>query len=136
MRICIPSQDDQGLRSEVHEHFGSAPWFTFADTESSTAKPVPNPSCHHHPGSCQHIPLLRGRQVEAVVGRGIGRKACQSLREEGIEVYASEKQTVGEVLEELASGQLVPMDFASACTGGFRRGGGRGHHHHGEHAHH
>ena len=33
MKICIPTMDDRGREGMPSDHFGSAPFFTFVDTE-------------------------------------------------------------------------------------------------------
>lgn len=129
MKICIPSQDGRGLESSVHGHFGSAPWFTFVDTESGELEAVQNPSCEHSPGSCHHVGMLSRRGVDVVVSAGIGRRALAGLADAGITVTMAAADRVGTVVEMAKAGELEKFRFDAACAGGFHRGGGRGHRH-------
>lgn len=35
MKICMPTEPNNGLSSKVCDHFGSAPFFTVYDTDNS-----------------------------------------------------------------------------------------------------
>ena len=96
MNICIPSQDGRGLDSEVHGHFGSAPWFTFVNTGTGEVDSVANPACGSGGGNCHHVGMLASRGVEAVFSSGMGRRAWSGLKDAGIEVYAAPGRTVRE----------------------------------------
>ncbi len=135
MKLCIPSRDDRGLESETVGHFGRAPYFTIVDTESGHIDSRPNPSCHTHPGVCQHVDTLRALGVDAVAGVGVGRRAWQGLHDAGIEVYASPAPRVGDVVEAVKAGTVDAMDESAAC-GGHRHGHGHGHGHGEGHHHH
>lgn len=142
MNICIPSQDDRGLESEVHDHFGSAPWFTIVNTENGQAKSVRNPSCHTSMGSCHHVDMLRAKNVAVVVSSGMGRRAWSSLREAGITVRAAPARGVKEIVAAVKEGDAPPLALESACAGGHEhhhgrgRGFGQGHGHGCGHDHH
>ena len=142
MNICIPSQDDRGLDSEVHDHFGSAPWFTIVNTENDRAKPVRNPSCRQSVGSCHHIDMLHAKNVAVVVSSGMGRRAWSSLREAGITVLAAPARSVKEIVAAVKEGDAPPLALESACVGrqehhqGHGQGRGFGHGHGCSHAHH
>ena len=129
MNICIPSQDDRGLESEVHDHFGSAPWFTIVNTENDQAKPVRNPSCHQSVGSCHHIDMLRAKNVAVVVSSGMGRRAWSSLSEAGITVLAAPAWGVKEIMAAVKEGDAPPLALESACSGGHEHHDGHGHGH-------
>ncbi len=141
MKICIPSQDDRGLESEVHDHFGSAPWFTVVDTESGEAESFRNPSCHRDHGSCHHVDTLRSRGVAAVVSSGIGRRAWNALDEAGIKVFSATTRKVGDLVIAVQAGDAEPLNLDSTCQGhgshqhGEGRGMGCGHGHGDGHGH-
>ena len=42
MLACIPTVDDAGRAARVHEHFGSAPFFTLYGSDSDVAVTDPN----------------------------------------------------------------------------------------------
>jgi predicted Fe-Mo cluster-binding NifX family protein len=126
MRIFIPSDDGRGLESNVHGHFGSAPWFTIVDTDSGTAEAVENPACGASPGACHHVGMLSRRGIEAVVCAGMGRRAVSGLADAGIRVLVAPDRRIAEVVEMAKAGDLRAMEFDAACAGGFHHGHGRG----------
>ena len=42
MKICIPTETNQGNTAQVYGHFGSAPYFTIYDTEAKSLEVVDN----------------------------------------------------------------------------------------------
>lgn len=126
MNICIPSQDGRGLESEIHGHFGSAPWFTFVNTETGEVESVANPACKSGGGTCHHVGILASRGVDAVFSSGIGRNAWSGLKDAGIDVYAAPGRTVRENVGLLKTGEAARLDLSSTCIGGHH---GSGHQH-------
>ena len=37
MKVCFPTQTNEGLAAAVYGHFGSAPFFTLCDTQDGAA---------------------------------------------------------------------------------------------------
>ena len=128
MKVCIPTEDNAGLTARISPHFGSAPWFTFVDTESGNTRSVPNLEHEHQPGTCDAAGSIAGMDVEAVVCGGFGRRAFRSMRETGIPVYVTESPSVGDAVEAFRRDLLVQLLEEDACSGGHGRG--RHHHHH------
>jgi predicted Fe-Mo cluster-binding NifX family protein len=121
MKICIPAEDDRGLDARLCDHFGSAPCFAFYDTASGELEVLIHDGGHHAPGQCEPTGHLASRGVEAVVCRGLGRRALDRLTALGVEVLVTRETTVRAAVEALASGRLPAMGAGEAC------GGGRGH---------
>ena len=46
MRICIPTERDDGAASPLSRHFGRAPLFSIVDTDTGSIETLANP----HPG--------------------------------------------------------------------------------------
>lgn len=144
MRICIPTEDNNGLDSRLAAHFGATPFFTLVDLDTGAIETRPNPACHSHPGSCHHVDLLRSERVDAVVSSGLGRKAYQALQQAGIPVLLPAGPKVADVVAALRRGENTPMDLDKTCRGhdhGHDHGHGHGHRHqhchqHGHHDHH
>ena len=61
MKICIPTMDDRGKEGMPSDHFGSAPFFTFVDTETGEYEAVRNGGSSHVHGSCQPLKFLGTR---------------------------------------------------------------------------
>ncbi len=125
MRLCIPTEDDRGLESELHGHFGTARYFTLIDPDRGDLEIVPNPDCHQDQSSCPHTALLAHHRVDTVACAGIGRRAFAALHDAGIEVLALQQRTVSEIVSTAAEHRLSPLTSEKACCGG--RGSGSGH---------
>lgn len=128
MKLCIPTDDDQGLAGQLSSHFGSAPYFTLVDSETGDVRVVLNVHAEHEPGACVSAQALMGYGVGAVICRGLGRRAFGRLRVMGLPVYVAEDEEVADALEAFRAGRLARLTSEAACHGG--RGGGH-HHHHG-----
>ncbi|MEW6745540.1 MAG: NifB/NifX family molybdenum-iron cluster-binding protein [Planctomycetota bacterium] len=140
MTICIPVMKDQGLKSALSSHFGSAPLFMIVDTESGSCRAVRNENQHHGHGMCMPLQSLAGEQLDGVVVGGIGRGALVKLRAAGLRVFLAQHETVEEAVAALKAGTLRTVTPATACgqhgrrqhvagqqgPGLGRQGGGRG----------
>lgn len=60
MKVCFPVQKDEGVESQVYNHFGSAPAFIVVDTEGKGVQRVDNRDLHHAHGACNPIMALDG----------------------------------------------------------------------------
>ena len=137
MRICIPTLDDRGRESTPSDHFGSAPFFTFFDTETEDYESLPNQGADHVHGSCHPLRHLGEGDVDAVICRGLGRRAFAKLSEQGVEVFVTLERNAGDSVKALADGRLRLLTSDQACHGhshghshghggGGWGGGGRG----------
>lgn len=117
MIICIPVQEDRGLDSPVSAHFGSAPAFVLADTETRTVTAIGNSNAHHAHGMCQPLAALSGHSFDAVVVGGIGAGALGKLQAAGITVYRATGGTVADVIEAVGTGIMQVMTLQGACGG-------------------
>ena len=125
MRVCIPTMDDRGREGMPSDHFGSAPFFTFVDTETGEYEPVRNGGSSHVHGSCQPLKFLGTRPVDAVIVRGLGRRAFSRLADAGVEVFVTLEANAGETIAAFKDGRLKRLTSDEACHG--HDGGGRGH---------
>lgn len=117
MKIAFPTQENKGIESRVHGHFGSAHYFVFVDTEEDSTDTVENPDRDHLHGHCQPLKALNGRQVDAIIVGGIGGGALRKLLLEGIKVYRAAQGSVQDNLELLTSGKLSVFTLDQTCAG-------------------
>lgn len=127
MKICIPTQDDLGLESQLFGHFGSAPFFTIVQVDDGDLQVVRNSGLHSHPGSCHHVDELRANGIDAIACAGIGRRAFVGLQEAGIDVLLPEHGTVDKIVEAVRLGQLRKLSPDEVCGGGRPGGASSGH---------
>lgn len=109
MKICIPTNDQNGLDSQVSAHFGRAPHLAVVDAASLAVEFLPRDV-----KGCRASESLRGRDVDAVLCHGMGQGALANLGAVGIPVYLTRARTVREVLAGVAD--MVRMDPGSACS--------------------
>lgn len=117
MKVCIPVENDRGLESQVYGHFGSAPLFVLADTETMRVEPLANSDRGHIHGQCSPVKALAGLKPDAVLVGGIGPGALHGLRSLGIRVFRCDDVTVAEALRRLNAGELQEMDEVATCAG-------------------
>jgi predicted Fe-Mo cluster-binding NifX family protein len=130
MNICIPTMDDRGKEGMPADHFGSAPFFTFVNTETGEYEPVRNGGSSHVHGACQPLKNLGSRPVDAIVCRGLGRRAFSRLADQGIQVFVTLEKDVENTVDALKEGRLRTLTSEEAC-GGHSHGHGNGHERHG-----
>jgi predicted Fe-Mo cluster-binding NifX family protein len=123
MLLCVPTRGPGGKDDVVHDHFGSAPCFTLYNSETEELTVLDNRNAHHDHGTCHPMNQLQHHKIDAIVCRGMGRRAVEALSAEGVKVYMAQSESVGEAIEACLAGRLSEIDPAKACRG------------HGQHAH-
>jgi predicted Fe-Mo cluster-binding NifX family protein len=116
MTICIPTTTNEGKEALVHEHFGSAQFFTLCDTETGMVEVIANSDQQHAHGMCQPLSIFADRHIDAVLCGGMGVRAVQKLNQSGIRAYRAIPGTVAEVLEQFAGGRLAEITVENACN--------------------
>jgi len=117
MKICIPIDKDNGKKSKVYNHFGSAPYFAIYDIEKDEFEVRQNSNQHHIHGACHPLAVLKDKNINAIVCAGMGARAVQLLFKAGIKAYRTDASTVEEVLERLKHKELPEITVKDACTG-------------------
>lgn len=116
MKICLPTETSQGLKAPLYGHFGSAPFFTLADTETGILEVRDNQGQVHAHGACHPAGALEGLGIQAVICGGMGLRALHKLEEAGIEVYRSGALTVEEALCEIREKRVEKLTGEGACA--------------------
>jgi predicted Fe-Mo cluster-binding NifX family protein len=116
MKICIPSEQDRGLKSLTYSHFGSAPYFILYDTVSGAVRAFRNADEHHAHGTSHPLKALSGEMIDAVIVGGIGGRAIAGLNGLGIKVYRSVPGMVKDNVDLLEKGQLAELTPDEACA--------------------
>jgi predicted Fe-Mo cluster-binding NifX family protein len=121
MLACIPTNGEAGLDDTVSEHFGSAPYFTLYNAAIDEIQVIDNRNAQHSHGTCHPLNQLRRYHIDAIICRGMGRRAILALNGEGIRTYEAGSARVADVVEQIRSNSLVEMDPARACRGHGQR---------------
>lgn len=123
MKLCFPVQVDQGVDSDVFNHFGSAPLFIVYETEEKSVGKIENQDLNHVHGKCNPLKALDGKMVDAIIVGGIGAGAITRLNEMGIKVYKATDGTVQKNIDAFEASSLVEMNVNHACGGHGKSGG-------------
>lgn len=116
MKLCIPTETNEGKNAKVHGHFGSAPYFTIVDTEKDSVETIANANQHHSHGMCQPMNTLSGKNIDAVVTVGMGGHAVKKLNEGGMKAYRAVPGTVADIVNQFAKGGLQEITVDNACA--------------------
>ena len=117
MKVGFAVQKDEGIESQVYNHFGSAPAFILVDAETREAVTVQNSDLQHVHGMCNPVSALGGKEVSAVVVGGIGPGALMKLNAMGVKVYEAGARTVKENLKLLSENRLQELSMSGCCQG-------------------
>lgn len=115
MRICIPTETDDGLRAKINAHFGSAPYFTIYDTNKEVFEVINNSNQHHMHGMCQPMSALDKKKIDVVVCGGMGLRAVTKLNDSGIKAYKAIDGTTADVIRRYKEGSLEEITPDIAC---------------------
>ncbi len=116
MKIAFPTQENQGDKSAVYGHFGSAEFFILIDADTDESQVVVNSDLNHTHGKCQPLVALGGNKVDAVVVGGIGGGALRKLRDAGIKVYRAVEGSVSENFQLIKTGKLPEFSMDHTCS--------------------
>ena len=128
MRLLIPTTDASGLTAPMSGHFGRAPYYAVADTDSGAVLTVANPSVSHGHGDCVPATEVFGPGgFDAVICQGIGRGAIGRLEQAGIPVFVHSGPDVASALAAFRSRDLRAAGTDDGCGGSGGSCGGHGH---------
>ena len=116
MKVCIPTETNEGKSAKVFGHFGSAPYFTIVDTEKDSVEIIDNANQHHAHGMCQTMSAFMDKKIDAVVTGGMGSRAVQKLNEGGIKAYRAIPGTVADIVSQFTKGGLEEITVSNACA--------------------
>jgi predicted Fe-Mo cluster-binding NifX family protein len=115
MKVGFAVQRDEGLESQVYNHFGSAPMFLVVETGAAEVQTIHNQDLNHSHGACSPMKALGGQQIDALVVGGIGGGALMRLNAMGVKVYSAEAPTIRENLQLLSGNRLPELSMNNAC---------------------
>ena len=108
MRIAISLETNNGLDSQVAQHFGRCPYFAIIDVEGEEIKStqvVENPYYTGH--QVGQVPaFIHEQKAEVMLSGGMGGRAIQFFQQFGIETATGASGTVASTLENYFSGKL------------------------------
>ena len=134
MRVAISAQNNNGLESQVAQHFGRCPFFAFVEVQDEkivSVEVVDNPFLGGH--QVGQVPgFIHDQKADVMLSGGMGGRAIQFFEDFGIGVSTGASGSVQEAVKKYLAGEL---NEAAPCAESVAHGhGGNGHDH--EHDHH
>jgi len=126
MKICFPVQKDEGMKSVVYDHFGSAPLLAVVDTNAHSVTIVESPVQSRTQEAWSPLMALGSQKIDAIIVAGIGSGAISGLNKKGIRVYRSQAATIQENMT-MFKDRSLPELTSEQCCGGHNQEGGCGH---------
>ena len=117
MKVCFPVSENQGLTSQIFNHFGSAPEFVVVDMITNEFQSISNNDTVHEHGACNPVAGLGGNHVDAIVVGGIGGGALHKLNSAGIRVFKAYGGSISENIDMLKLGTLQEYLPGHTCGG-------------------
>ena len=124
MKLCLPVKEDNGINSQVSEHFGSAPYFIIVDTENLECKTITNTNSEHSHGMCQPLSVLSAYTFDGIVVGGIGAGALNKLRASNIKVFKTGFGNIADSVKAYKENKLEEMSLNLTCAGHGEHGCG------------
>ncbi len=117
MKVCFPVQQDEGMKSVLYDHFGSAPMMAIVDTDANSVVMLKNPNEENTEGIWSPLNALANEKIDAVVVAGIGTGAITGLKQRGIKVYRAKSTTIQENITKIKAGELTDVGAEQCCSG-------------------
>ena len=132
MKIAV-SSTGENLDSQLDPRFGRCAYYLVVDSDDMSFEVYPNESAAMGGGAgIQTAQFLASKGVQAVISGNCGPNAVQTLSAAGIELFAGEQKTVGDVVKKFVTDNLKPTNeptlesHLGMGTGGRGGSGGRG----------
>lgn len=126
-RVIIPVEDEQGINSQVAQHFGRAPYFAIIDIDGSNLNVKTQPNRGEHMGGTGHPhENLLALKPNVIVAHGMGPGGLNNFKNAKVQVLKANANTVKEVITAFNENKLTQL--TGGCT--------HAHHHVHEHGNH
>lgn len=107
MIVALPVSENNGMDSEICQHFGRTRYFAFARIENGEVvdlKIKENPYQEHGFGDLPNF--VRENNADIVIAYGMGERAIELFNSYGIDVIAGASGKIKDVLDEFLKNSL------------------------------
>lgn len=115
MKIAFPIKTDNGLESEIYDHFGTAEQFIIVDSESRTFEIAENQKCSDEKSPCKSHQFAKELTIDAVVTHCIGQGSLRNLNASTITVYQAQEGSLLDNLALMEQGKLKLFHMFDIC---------------------
>ncbi len=100
-RIFFPLLDNNGMDSEISEHFGHAPFFGLYNVEKKELKIIENDLDHADPSKSPIEQIEESVNPTTIFAKGIGGRAVGIIQQKGMALKTGDYKTVGDAIKNL-----------------------------------
>lgn len=116
MNLCIPVDENLGLKSVICLHFGTALKLMVVDSKTLSFEIYENPD-RARKDPAKILQFLSQHLVKSVVVGGIGIAMLDRLNTAGISVFSSKEDTVADIVQAYNKGTINPVTLGASCQG-------------------
>ncbi len=116
MRVIVPIERDEGLKSIVAQHFGRAPFFAIVEVGKDGKIQdvrVEENTGEHLGGRVSVEELIAGLRPDALVVKGMGPRGLNAFQMRGIAVFTGDVTTLQDAVQGYVGGGL--RGLTEAC---------------------
>ena len=108
MKICLPTNDNLGLQSEIASNFSSAPWLLVVESETQQTLAI---------DMSDEAQRRQPVELDVIVCHGMPEVLYKSLRAEGIPIYGCRSTNVAGARVDYREDDLHELASAGCCKG-------------------
>ncbi|HJV92861.1 MAG TPA: hypothetical protein VJ572_05245 [Azonexus sp.] len=108
MKICLPTNDNIGLQSEVAANFSAAPWLLVVESDTGDILVIDATDT-----SQRDKPI----SMDLIMCRGMTEHLYHALRAQGVPIFGTRARSVAEALADFAEGNLRDLADQTCCKG-------------------
>jgi predicted Fe-Mo cluster-binding NifX family protein len=108
MKICLPTNDNLGLQSELASNFSAANWLLVVESEIQETRAI---------DMSDEEQRSRPVDLDVIVCHGMPEVLYKSLRAEGIPIYGTRSRNVAGALVDYWDDDLHDLESPGCCQG-------------------
>jgi predicted Fe-Mo cluster-binding NifX family protein len=97
MRVCVPVDSKEGLKSPLSNQFEAANYYLLVDADTRAFETIANNGAQREP-----LAALSGHYIQAVIANQIGNLTLSKLADRKIEIIHSTEDTAENALNSLS----------------------------------
>ena len=115
MKIAFPIKKNNGLNSDISDHFGISKEFMIVDSISKDFQIMENQKLGEEKAACKSHQLSGESKIDIVITRCIGNGSLRNLNAAEITVLQAVEGTIGDNLERYNKGELKLFHLFDVC---------------------
>lgn len=109
MKICLPTNTNLGLQSELADNFSAAPWLQIVDSDDMAVVRIADMT-----DDSQREEAI---DMDMIVCRGMLQGLYESLRSQGVPILGTRATSVAGAIIDFRDGNLHDLSAVECCQG-------------------